>query len=293
MSTRATTRLLGGVLASLLVFGCTESKKAVPAGITWTSAYDAALADAQAHHRPILLDMYTDWCEWCHALDDTTYVDPTFIQFSKGFTMSRINAEVDTVTAARYHVQNYPTVLVLNEKGEEMDRVVGYSRAPEFIAQVKDYLAGKNTLASVLAQEPAHQNDPEFVYKLADRLADHGLSDESRQRFLKFVTMDPKNVSGHTDDAYYRLARMARKHKDFASDRKYAQTILDKYPDSDMMRPAFLEVGQSYSKNGQLEQARGIFLEYAKRFPDDDDAPWARAQADTLGARLASSRRGA
>jgi len=52
--------------------------------------------------------------------------------------------------------------------------VVGYSRAPEFIAQVNDYLAGRNTLASVLAQEPAHRNDPEFVYKLADRLADHG-----------------------------------------------------------------------------------------------------------------------
>src|SRR5258706_296132 len=165
MSTRATTRLLGGVLASLLVFRCTESNKAVPAGITSTSAYDAALAD-------------------------------------------------------------------------------------------------------------------------------QGLCDESGQRFLKFVTRDPKNVAGHTDDGDSRLARMARKHKDFAYDRKYAQTILDKYPDSDMMRPAFLEVGQSYSKNGQLEQARGIFLDYAKRFPDDGDAPWAREQADTLGARIAS-RRGA
>lgn len=286
MNTRVTIILFGAALASLLVFGCTESKKAVPAGITWTSAYNAALADAQAHHRPILLDMYTDWCEWCHALDDTTYVDPAFIQFSKGFTMSRINAEVDTVTAARYHVQNYPTVLVLNEKGEEMDRVVGYSRAPGFIAEVKDYLAGRNTLASVLAQEPAHRKDPEFIYKLADRLADHGLSEESKRRFLMFVSMDPKNVSGHTDDAYYRLARMARKKKDFASDRKYAQTILDKYPDSDMMRPAFLEVGQSYSKNGEYEPARKIFLDYAKRFPDDGDASWAREQADTMAVRL-------
>lgn len=294
MHTRIGTWVLAATLASLLVLGCTEAtKKPVPTGITWTRAYDLALADAQAHHRPILLDMYTDWCEWCHALDDTTYVDPTFIQFSKGFTMSRINAEVDTVTAARYHVQNYPTVLILNEKGEEIERVVGYSRAPGFIAQIKDYLAGKNTLASVLAQEPAHADDPAFVYKLADRLADYGRVQESMQRFLKFVAMDPKNQAGYTDDAYYRMARMARKQKDFAADRKYAQTILDKYPDSDMMRPAFLEVGQSYSKAGQLEKARGIFLDYAKRFPDDGDASWAREQADTLGARMASSRRGA
>ena len=279
-------------MASGLVLGCTQAKKPVPAAITWTHAIDAALADAQAHHRPILLDMYTDWCEWCHALDDTTYVDPAFVQYSRRFTMSRINAEVDTVTAAHYHVAGYPTVLVLNEKGEELDRVVGYARAPEFMAQVEDVLAGRNTLASVLAQEPAHANDPEFIYKLADRLADHGRVEESKQHFLKFVTMDPKNVSGRVDDAYYRLARMARKARDYAADRAYARIILDKYPDSDMMRPAFLEEGQGYSKDGKLEKARSIFLDYAKRFPDDEDAPWAREQADTLGVRIAS-RRGA
>ena len=290
MDQRIPGSVLTAILALTLALGCTEAKKPVPAAITWTRAIDATLADAKAHHRPILLDMYTDWCEWCHALDDTTYVDPTFIQFSKRFTMSKINAEVDTVTAAHYHVNGYPTVLVLNENGEEIDRVVGYARAPEFISQIRDVLAGKNTLASIRAQEPAHANDPEFVYKLAQRLNDHGLIAESRDRYLKFVSMDPKNVSGFTDDAYYTLARMARKQKDYASDRKYAQTIVDRYPTSDMWRSAILEVGQSYSKNGQYSEARTIFLDYAKRFPDDGDAPWAREQADTLGARIAAAR---
>jgi len=289
-------RLRGWILVpfavSLFAVGCTQAKKPVPAGITWNGAIGAALADAQAHHRPILLDMYTDWCEWCKALDETTYTDPKFIRYSQRFTMARMNAEVDTVTAARYHVGGYPTVLVLDEKGNEIDRVVGYSRAPEFISQIEDYLAGRNTLASVVAQEPAKKNDPEFVYQLADRFADHGLFDESRKRFLLFVAMDPRNKSGHVDDAYYRLARMARKAHDYASDRKYAQIILDRYPDSDMMRPAFLEVGQGFRKDGQLARARTIFLDYAKRFPTDGDAPWAREQADSIGVQL-GARRGA
>jgi TolA-binding protein len=292
MKPRARGWIAVSLALSLLAVGCMQAKKPVPAGITWNRAIDAALADAQAHHRPILLDMYTDWCEWCKALDDTTYTDPRFIEYSKRFTMARMNAEVDTVTAARYHVENYPTVLVLNEKGAEIDRVVGYSRAPEFISQIEDYLAGRNTLASVVAQEPAKRNDPEFIYKLADRFADHGLFDESRKRFLLFVTMDPKNKSGYVDDAYYRLARMARKDHDYASDRKYAQIILDRYPDSDMMKPAFLEVGQGFRKDGQLQKARAIFLDYAKRFPNDDDASWAREQADSIGVQL-GARRGA
>jgi TolA-binding protein len=208
--------------------------------------------------------------------------------------MAKVNAEVDTATAKRYRVLGYPTVMVLNERGEELDRVVGYYRAPEFMSQVEDYIAGRNTLASMVAQEPAKKEDPEFIYKLAERFADHGLFDESRKRFLVFVSLDPKNVSGKTDDAYYRLARMARKDKDYAADRKYARIIVDRYPDSDMYRSAILEEGQGYRKDGQpgmLAKARVIFLDYAKRFPDDGDAPWAREQADTLAAQIAAKSR--
>jgi len=202
--------------------------------------------------------------------------------------MAKLNAEVDTTTARRYRVRGYPTILVLNEKGEEIDRVVGYYRSPEFISQVEDYIVGRNTLSSMIAEEPSKKGDPEFIYKLADRFADHGLPDESRKRFLVFVTLDPKNVSGKVDDALYRLARMARSDHDYASDRKYAAMIIDRYPDSDMYRSAILELGQGYRKDGQLEKGLQIFSNFAKRFPDDEDAPWAREQADTLAAQIAA-----
>ena len=202
--------------------------------------------------------------------------------------MAKLNAEVDTTTARHYRVRGYPTILVLNEKGEEIDRVVGYYRSPEFISQVEDYIVGRNTLSSMIAEEPSKKGDPEFIYKLADRFADHGLPDESRKRFLVFVTLDPKNVSGKVDDALYRLARMARSDHDYASDRKYAAMIIDRYPDSDMYRSAILELGQGYRKDGQLEKGLQIFSNFAKRFPDDEDAPWAREQADTLAAQIAA-----
>ena len=51
----------GTLAVSLFAIGCTQAKKPVDAGIAWNKAYDAALADAQTNHRPILLDFYTDW----------------------------------------------------------------------------------------------------------------------------------------------------------------------------------------------------------------------------------------
>jgi thioredoxin-like negative regulator of GroEL len=286
MRKTASVLALCSIAAALLLGGCATAKKEAPK-VTWATAMDAALADAGRANRPILLDFYTDWCEWCDALDDTTYTDPQFIEFSKRFTCGRVNAEVDTASAARYHVRSYPTVVLMKPDGTEIDRVVGYYRAPEFIALVEDYLAGKNTLASMIAEEGAKGTDPEFVAKLADRYFEHGLWAESKSKYEQLVSMDPKNRSERIDDALMTLARMSRKDKDYAAARRYAQMVVDKYPDSDQMKPAFLEVGINWKKAGEPVKARAVFLDYAKRFPEDEDASYAREQADSMAVKIA------
>ena len=273
---------------ALAAAGCATQKQApVPAAIEWQTAIDATLADADKRARPILLDLYTDWCVWCKVLDESTYTDKAFIEFSKRFTCSRINAEVDTATAQRYRVGSYPTVLLLRADGTEIDRIVGYYRAPEFMALVEDYLAGRNTLASLAADEPSKSDDPEFVSKLADRYFEHGLYDDARSRYQKVAALDPENQSGLVDDALLSLARMSRKEKDYPTYRKYAQTILDRYPDSDGVKAAFLQVADSWKRGGDLARARRLYLDFTQKYPDDEDASWAREQADTLGARIA------
>jgi TolA-binding protein len=80
---------------------------------------------------------------------------------------------------------------------------------------------------------------------------------------------------------------MSRKAKDYATARKYAQTVLDRYPDSDAMKSAFLEVGVNWKRAGEFAKARKVFLDYASRFPDDEDAPWAQEQADSMAVQIA------
>lgn len=263
------------------------------AGIAWNHSYDAALADAKKSDRPILLDFYTDWCQWCKRLDDSTFVDSAFVGYSRKFTMARLNAEVDTVTAAKYRVKSYPTIVVLRADGTEIDRVLGYYRPAEFMAEVENYLAGRNTLAAMEAEVATKGNDPAFVYALGDKYYGHGLFEEARSEYLKLADLDPANQTGNVDDALYTLARMHRKQADYANDRKYAQMIIDKYPGSDMFLPAHLEIAGAWRRQGEWSTARRLYLDYAKRFPDDEDAPFAREQADTLAAKIAAAGKGA
>ena len=198
----------------------------------------------------------------------------------------KLNAEVDTASAAHYRVHSYPSVLVLRSDGVEIDRVVGYYRAPEFTALVEDYLDGRNTLASMAAAESTQGSDPAFLAKLADRYFEHGLYQDARTRYQRLVALDPTNKSGLVDDALMSLSRMSRKDGDYATARKYAQTVLDRYPDSDNMRSAFLQVAINLKKAGDFAKALKVFVDYAGKFPEDEDAPYAREQADTLAVKL-------
>ena len=189
------------------------------------------------------------------------------------------------MTAARYRVRGYPTILVLRKDGTEIDRIVGYCRAPEFMGKVEDYLAGRNTLAALASHEADSAAAP-YLSRLADRYFEHGLYEEARARYLSLTRVDPQNASGLTDDAFYSLARMSRRDKDYAAARAYAQRILDRYKDADAYKPAILELAGNWRRDGKLSNARRIYLDYAKRFPDDEDAPWATEQADSCAARL-------
>lgn len=201
--------------------------------------------------------------------------------------MAKINAEKDTVTAQHYRVSSYPNILVLQPDGTEIDRLVGYFHPAEYQTLVMDYLGGRNTLAALQDSEKTMGDDPAFVWRLGERYFEHGLTDDAKARYLKLAQIDPKNKSGFVDDGLMELAYMNRKAKNYPEDRKYAQMVLDQYPDGDQMKSAFLEIGITYKKENEPAKAQKIFLDYAKKFPTDEDASWAKAQADTMSAWMA------
>ena len=48
---------------------------ATPGKLVW-SELDPGLAEAKRAGKPLLVDVYTDWCGWCKRMDRTTYADP-------------------------------------------------------------------------------------------------------------------------------------------------------------------------------------------------------------------------
>lgn len=61
--------------------------------INWVS-FERAMAQSKQDGKPVLVDVYTDWCGWCKRLDATTYQDSAVIAYiNANFHAVKFNAE--------------------------------------------------------------------------------------------------------------------------------------------------------------------------------------------------------
>lgn len=72
-----------------------SSLKTKPAGekLAWISLQEAE-ARMKTDPRPILIDLYTDWCGWCKVMDKKTYTNASLIKYlNQKFHLVKLNAE--------------------------------------------------------------------------------------------------------------------------------------------------------------------------------------------------------
>jgi hypothetical protein len=93
-----------------------------------------------------LLFVLASWCSWCRRLKSQTLVDSTVIRLlGESFTIAQIDPDSDSLVAYTdgsvscrfmantiYRVGNYPTIIILNAKGVETGRLIGYYDPSEF-----------------------------------------------------------------------------------------------------------------------------------------------------------------
>jgi thiol:disulfide interchange protein DsbD len=85
----------------------------------------------------VIIDFYADWCIPCKELDAATFSDPRVIELSKDFETynadmtKSLSPEVEAIRE-QYNIIGVPTVLILNSKGEEKERITGFVDADEF-----------------------------------------------------------------------------------------------------------------------------------------------------------------
>lgn len=101
--------------------------------------YDAALKQAQAENRHVLVNFTTKWCTFCKKMDATTYRDSVVVAaLNENFALAVVDGDsynlislpegdiTEKGLTRQYGVQAYPTTWLLEPDGTKIAPVQGY-----------------------------------------------------------------------------------------------------------------------------------------------------------------------
>jgi len=99
--------------------------------------YESALLNKDK----IIIDFFADWCIPCKELDALTFSDVSIITELSKFKAFKVDmtkslsAETEVIRN-KFNVIGMPTVLIIDSKGNEVERVTGFMNAKEFLKMV-------------------------------------------------------------------------------------------------------------------------------------------------------------
>jgi protein disulfide-isomerase len=117
---------------------CLVAVWANAAGLQWMTEFNQAQAKAKAENKLLFLNFTgSDWCILGKKLDSDIFSKPEFIQYAqKNLVMVYVDfprkalepaqKAANEALKAKYGVRGYPTLVVLNAKGEKVYEKTGY-----------------------------------------------------------------------------------------------------------------------------------------------------------------------
>lgn len=107
--------------------------------VVWLENYNDALARAKAENKRVLIDFTgSDWCYFCKKMDAEVLSKAAFADYAnKNLVLLKVDfprsrqlpkdvAERNDVLQRVFGVQGFPTFVVLDPEGDEIDRRIGY-----------------------------------------------------------------------------------------------------------------------------------------------------------------------
>ena len=97
----------------------------------------------EASNKAKIIDFYADWCIPCKELDAMTFSDPRVISEAKRFAaykadMTKSLSDEVSSLRTRYNIVGVPTVLIINSKGKEVERITGFVNSAEFLKIIEN-----------------------------------------------------------------------------------------------------------------------------------------------------------
>jgi thioredoxin-related protein len=234
----------------------------------WLKSLVAAKKKAKEQNALIFVDLFADWCGWCHKMEQEVFPSEAFQKATDNKVLLRLNTEdagEGQKLAQDFGVTSLPTFLLLTPQGTVAGTIRGYFPANDFVKAIAQTENGYNEFQKHVAQESAMTDYNKRLDLAREFRAHYELADSETR--LKKLTLETGVPGGIRDTAYYELAltQVVEKHYDDAL--KTITKFASVQNKGEMYEKARLLAGDIYVQQGNYKLALNEFRAFKAAFP--------------------------
>jgi thioredoxin-related protein len=251
----------------IAVFALLLCSQAFAAG--WNKSLASAQKNAKTKNQLIFVDLFADWCGWCHRMEQEVFPSEAFQKVTDDMILLRLNTEDGadgSKLAQRFQVTTLPTFLVLTPDLGLAGVIRGYAPANEFSPKVSDIETQYAAFRKRVTDEPKYKTDYQKRLDLAREFTQRASYDQSELR-LKRLIAEPKIPADIRDRAYYELAAAQFFQNNYVGATATIKKLNTMATKGEALERARLLQGDVYLRQGNTLAAVTEFRAFKTAFP--------------------------
>ncbi len=145
--------LVPSIILGIFVFSLSQTLTSKPKQdhdsgytVTWLKTEESAFLEAKSTGKPILIDMWAEWCESCKKMDVTTFVDGKVLtELSENWVALKLDLtesnDANDSIQEKYGLQGLPTLVLVPPSGDigQRQNLAGYIAASRLVKNLQQF----------------------------------------------------------------------------------------------------------------------------------------------------------
>lgn len=245
------------------------------AGGGFLKSIAAAQKAAKEKNQLIFVDLFADWCGWCHRFDKEVVPSEAFQKVTDDMVLLRLDTEdgkEGSDFSRRYNVTSLPTFVILTPDLAIASVIRGYAPPAQFAEMIRSGLNKYKEFENLVAREQMLAKDYQKRLEIAREFRNRQGWAHAETRFRKLAT-EPGVPASIRDEAYYDLGLLYLQQKKHA---EVMKTVADfgkvQKQGAAYERAKFL-VPQVYAEQGNFKGALDELRAFKVAFPKSSLMP--------------------